>query len=126
MAFTPEIMPQSIPPLSLPPSDKTVRVRAIDTTTNIVCPTRAFLQNPVAGYDTASMKTMCFMLEHETPQGTEHILFDCGSRKDFWNSAPRTSKMMLGPHMLGLEIQFGVDEILQNAGFDLANLSKTS
>lgn len=120
-----EIIPQPIPALTLPTSGKTVRVRAVDTTALLVCDAGAFVQPLVDGHEKMNMKTMCVMLDHEGPNGMEHVLFDCGARKDFWNGSPQASRM-IGGHVPGLDVKYGVDEILQNSGFDLSHLSKTA
>ncbi|KAH7265764.1 beta-lactamase-like protein [Fusarium solani] len=64
---------------------------------------------------------MCFLLEHKTDLGSEYVLFDCGSRKDFWNGSPQTNKM-IASNLVGMQVDHGVDEILASSGFDLASL----
>lgn len=118
-----DLKPIPAPHLNLPTSSNTVCVRAIDTTARLVCDARAFVQPGIVGHEKLNMKTMCFLLEHKNEQGdTEHVLFDCGSRKDFWNGSPQTQRM-IGGHVPAVEIDYGVDEILTRSGFDLANLS---
>ncbi|KAF7556590.1 hypothetical protein G7Z17_g1350 [Cylindrodendrum hubeiense] len=116
-----EIVPLPAPSLHLPASSTTVRVQAIDTTTRMVCDARAFVQPPLVGHEKLNFKTMCFLLEHTTSSGSEHVLFDCGSRKDFWNGSPQTKRMIEG-HVPAVQVDHGVDEILTSAGFDLADL----
>jgi hypothetical protein len=118
-----DIKPLPSPHLHLPASSKTVRVRAIDTTTRMVCDARAFVQPPIAGHEKLNFKTMCFLLEHTTTSGPEYVLFDCGSRKDFWNGSPQTQRM-IGGHVPAVQIDKGVDEILTSTGFNLQDLSK--
>jgi hypothetical protein len=111
------------PHLELPPSRNTVKVHAIDTTTRMVCDASAFVQPRIAGHDRLNFKTMCFLMEHDDPvSGTEYILFDCGSRKDFWNGSPQTQRM-IGGHVPAVNVDFGVDEVLTNGGFDVRKLS---
>lgn len=119
-----DINPQPIPHLKVPASNHTVRVRAIDTTSRLVCDATAFVQPNIPGHEKLNLKTMCFLLEHTGPAGTEHVLFDCGARKDYWNASPQ-SRRMIGGHVPGLEVDFGVDEILAAKGFDLSDLSET-
>lgn len=117
-----ELTPLPAPSLNLPPSSATVRVQAIDTTTRMVCDARAFVEPPIFGHEKLNFQTMCFLVEHMTSAGPEYVLFDCGSRKDFWNGSPQT-KRMIGGHVPAVHIEKGVDEILTCAGFDLADLS---
>ncbi|KAH6964659.1 beta-lactamase-like protein [Fusarium avenaceum] len=108
--------------LKLPHSNSTVRVHAIDTTTRMVCDARAFVQPAIAGHDKLNFKTMCFLIEHDDPVfGKEYVLFDCGSRKDFWNGSPQTQRM-IGGHVPAVDVEFGVDEILTKGGFELQRL----
>ncbi|KAH6970719.1 beta-lactamase-like protein [Ilyonectria sp. MPI-CAGE-AT-0026] len=116
-----ELTPLPAPSLNLPPSSAIVRVQAIDTTTRMVCDARAFVDPPISGHEKLNFKTMCFLVEHMTSAGPEYVLFDCGSRKDFWNGSPQT-KRMIGGHVPAVHIDKGVDEILTCAGFDLADL----
>ncbi|CAG9946968.1 unnamed protein product [Clonostachys rosea f. rosea IK726] len=115
------IKAKPIPALELPNSQKIVRVRAIDTTTRMACDARAFVQPQIKGHEKLNFKTMCFLIEHEGKSVTEHILFDCGSRTDFWNGSPQTQRM-IGGHVPAVDIKYGVDEILTQGGFDLADL----
>ncbi|KAK2468907.1 hypothetical protein H9L39_19499 [Fusarium oxysporum f. sp. albedinis] len=111
------IKPEKPPVLELPASSKTVQVKAIDTTTRMACDARAFVQPQIKNHERLNFRTLCFLLEHDG----EFILFDCGSRKDFWNSSPQTSEM-IGAQVPGLEIESGVHEILVEQGFNLDDL----
>ena len=62
---------------------------------------------------------MCFLLENKKLGKT--VLFDCGSRKDFWNFAPAVQKM-LRDIVPGLKVEKNVNEILKEAGVDLKKL----
>lgn len=116
------ITPEEAPDLGVPLSGKTVRVRAIDTTTRMVCSADAFVEPVIRGHETLNFKTLCFLIEHEGPSGTEHVLFDAGSRKDFWNCSPKIVAMIHGccPAM---EVEYGVEEILVASGLELSKLS---
>lgn len=76
------------PKVALPASASTVLVRAIDTESKMVCNTNAFVQPTIADHEKLNFMTMCFLIEHESEAGTEYVLFDCGLRKDFWNTTP--------------------------------------
>jgi hypothetical protein len=116
-----DISPLEAPPLRIPPSTSTVRLQAIDTTTNLHCDASAFIRPIVPGHEKLNLPTMCFLLENKSQ--SKFILFDCGSRKDFWNGPPKT-KMMIAGHTEGVKIEKGVDEVLVDSGFDLANLGE--
>lgn len=117
-----DITQKEPPILRVPASPNTVRVRAIDTTTRMVCNAGTFVEPSIKGHERLNFDTMCFLVDHATDFGTEHVLFDCGARKDYWNSPPSTKKM-IGTNIPALEIQYGVDEILTMNGFDLEDLS---
>ena len=116
-----EIRPEPAPSVTLPKSTNTVRVRAIDTESKLVCNSSAFVQPHIKGHEKLNFATMCFLIEHESEAGTEYVLFDCGPRKDFWNVTPRTQRK-IGSFVPGIEVEKGVDEILTDGGFDLNNL----
>lgn len=105
-------------------SSPTVVVRAIDTTARLVCNAEAFVQPLIVGHDKLNMRTMCFLLEHQGPDGLERVLFDCGARKDYWNGSPHSCRM-IGGHVPSLEVEMGVDEILVKGGVQLSDLSKS-
>ena len=112
-----------IPHVVLPPGSKQVRVRAIDTTTRLACDPGLMMEPAINDNRSFEMQTMCFLLDHQGEQGTEHVLFDCGSRKDFWNSSPHTCNV-IATYITGLEVKYGVHEILESSGFNLENLSR--
>lgn len=118
-----EIRPEPAPQVSLPSSPSTVRVRAIDTTTRMVVDASAFVQPGIKNHEKLNFKTMCFLVEHDGSSGPEHVLFDCGSRKDFWNGSPQ-AQGMIGDHVPDVQVEHGVDEILAMGGFSLEDLSK--
>lgn len=116
------ISPERAPDLDLPLSSKTVRVRAIDTTTRMVCSSDAFVKPVIKGHETLNFKTLAFLVEHDGPSGTDHVLFDAGSRKDFWNGSPKIQAMIKACSP-GMEAEFGVEEILVASGLELSKLS---
>ena len=118
---SPDIPPIAAPPLQIPPSTSTVRVQAIDTTTNLHCDASAFMRPIIPGHEKLNLPTMCFLLENKSQ--SRFVLFDCGARKDFWNGPPNL-KMMIASHTEGVKIEKGVDELLVDSGFDLAKLGE--
>lgn len=120
-----EITPLSPPQVLLPASARTVRVRAIDSESKLVCDADAFVQPTIKGHEKLNFTTICFLIEHAGPDGTEHVLFDCGPPKDYWNAAPNLARQ-IGCFVPGVEVHRSVDEILTDQGFDLVNLSRST
>jgi hypothetical protein len=89
----------------------------------MVCEAKSFVHPVIKNHEKLNFKTMCFLIEHETPDSIEYVLFDCGARRDLENAPPHTRNMIRG-HVPAVEVEYGVDEILSNGGFDLAQLSK--
>lgn len=113
-------MAKEAPALNIPVSSNVVQVKAIDATTNIWCRSEQILKPVIAGHERLNLPTMCFLIENK--QSTKRVLFDCGSRKDYWNLAPVVKKnfIALTP---GLRIDKSVDETLVDAGIPLESLS---
>jgi hypothetical protein len=108
-------------PLNIPSSNSTVRVRAIDTTTDIVAAAAAVVEPLMPGHETMNFKTMCFLIENT--EKNKKVLFDAGGRQDWWESAPAT-KGMLGAHVVGLMVEKGVHQILEETGVELQSIGK--
>jgi glyoxylase-like metal-dependent hydrolase (beta-lactamase superfamily II) len=103
----------------LPKSDNTVRVRAIDTTTNMVCSTDAFLEPVHKGQETLNLSTLAFLIENE--KLGKKVLFDCGGRKDFQNFSTAVRRKM-EQILLSMTVDKDVNEILEEAGIDLTTI----
>ncbi|EGX88114.1 Beta-lactamase-like protein [Cordyceps militaris CM01] len=117
----PETWPRAAPPVALPASANTVTVRAIDTESKLLCNADAFVQPAIAGHELLNFTTMCFLIEHERDAGTDYVLFDCGLRKDFWNTTPDIQRK-IGMFVPGMDVRRSVDEILTESGFNLPDL----
>jgi hypothetical protein len=96
--------------LNIPTSTCTVAIKAIDTTTVISARSAAFLHPSIPGHETLNLPTLCFLLEHGT--SGKRVLFDAGSRKDWWNLAPSV-KHDLETTLGGLQVERGVEEVLE-------------
>lgn len=105
--------------LNIPPSDSTVRLRAIDAKTLMSLHTRRFLEPELSGFETLNLTSVCFLIEHT--KLNKKILFDCGARKDFENYSP-TTKARLNAIVKGLKIEADVSDILVDAGIDLHSI----
>lgn len=101
------------PVANLPPGTSTVAVRAVNTTTDIVVDAQAFVHPVQSGHERLNLPGVAFLLEHPTLH--RRILFDCGSRKDFWKFSPRVKARLLVA-IPGLRVTQGMDEILTGQG----------
>lgn len=118
------IEPQPAPEVVLPDSPHTVIVRAIDAESKLVCNADAFVQPVIAGHEKLNFTIMCFLVEHTDAEGRkQNVLFDCGIRKDFWNTTP-TIQAKIGSFVPGVDARRGVDEILTAQGFNLSDLGE--
>jgi glyoxylase-like metal-dependent hydrolase (beta-lactamase superfamily II) len=103
----------------LPASTSTVTVRAIDTTTKLLCAVEGFVRPQIPGHSVLNLPTLAFLIEHVSGSdgSKQSILFDCGARKDWWNFAPKI-KQRLNLRVRGLHIEKGIDEVLHDAQKD--------
>ncbi|KAH8812102.1 metallo-beta-lactamase superfamily protein [Xylogone sp. PMI_703] len=106
--------------LTFPPSNSTVEVRIINTTTNIVCPTDFFLEPPIRGQELLNFPTFAFLIENKTLK--KAALFDLGGRKDWWNLSPSVQASIRNG-VSGLEVTKNISEILEEEGYDLKDIN---
>ena len=102
--------------LQAPPSDSTVRVRMIDTTSIMTIASQSFLNPVVPGHDTINCTDVAFLIENQ--QQGRRVLFDAGVRKDFWNLPPLIQKRF-GDIIPGLKVDKDVTEILEEHNVQL-------
>jgi glyoxylase-like metal-dependent hydrolase (beta-lactamase superfamily II) len=105
--------------LLLPKSDNTVRVWAIDTTTNQVVDARAFIEPVHKGHETLNLPTLAFLVEHE--QLGRRVLFDCGGRKDYQQFSPGVL-IKMDEILFSMRVDQDIDEILEEAGIALETI----
>ena len=108
------------PPLNISPSNSIVEVQIINTTTDIVCSAEYFFKPVIRGHEAVNLHTFCFLIHHKDLGKT--ILFDLGSRKDWWNLAP-TQYDAIQKKIPGLKIDKDVREILEEGGTDLKRVN---
>lgn len=106
-------------PLNIPPSDSTLRLRAIDAKTFMSLHSRLYLEPELTGFETLNLTSVCFLLEH--PGLNKRVLFDCGARKDFENYSPFV-KARLNAIVKGIKIEADVNDILVDAGIGLDSI----
>lgn len=113
------IEPKPAPPLNLPASNNTVELSIINTTTDLVAPARSFVQPVIKGHETINMPTFSFLIKHKGLGKT--LLFDLGSRKDWWNFAPSVVSLIKAV-IPGLNIAKSINEILTEGGVDTGDV----
>jgi hypothetical protein len=128
------IHPIPPPPLSLPTSNNTVTLQAIDTTLQLYVRSENFLEPVIPGHEIYNCPTMSFLITpHFTPASpaiettqahTPHrILFDAGGRKDYWNYSPLVAgRFQKGVNVKGLRCEMGVHEVLENGSVGLEEI----
>lgn len=114
-----DIEAQPLPPWELPKADAIVTVRAIDTTTDMCSNAVNFVEPVIPGHEQLNMTTLAFLIEHQSTD--QKVLFDAGSRKDYWNFPPFIFQSLLKAS-LGLKIEKNVSEILHGGGVDLKDV----
>ncbi|CAE6422839.1 unnamed protein product [Rhizoctonia solani] len=106
-----------LPPLHIPPSENTVKLSIIDTTSRIKGPpTNAFFEPMIKGFEVMDCPAYAFLVEHE--QSDSKLLFDLGVSKDWRNGPPVIANRSL---KLGWDISVSkaVSEILVEHGIPL-------
>ncbi|KAF2098452.1 metallo-beta-lactamase superfamily protein [Rhizodiscina lignyota] len=110
------------PELHLPPGDKTVTVKVINTTcfiqtTNI----SRFMHPQMKGHDKLTAPAYSFLIEHESHGETRRLVFDLGVRKDWENMAPVMVKMVTDGTW-DLYTEKNVADILTETGIDTKSI----
>ena len=78
------------PPLYIPPSENTVKLSIIDTTSRIKGPpTNVFFEPVIKGFEVMDCPAYAFLIEHE--QSNSKLVFDLGVSK-YWRDGPPVSK----------------------------------
>ncbi|KAL9119228.1 MAG: hypothetical protein Q9187_004217 [Circinaria calcarea] len=113
------IPPKPHPGLHIPSSDSTVQVQIINTTCDIVVSAGYFVQPVIKGQETLNLPTCSFLVENKELKKT--ILFDLGSRTDWWNLAP-VQYNAIQMKIRGLRAAKGITEILVENGLKLGKI----
>lgn len=114
-----DIPPEPHQALNIPNSFSTVSVQCINTTTNVVVPASGYVETQIPGHEKFSLPTFAFLITHQ--DNDRRVLFDMGSRKDWWNMAPGAVNIV-ETALLGLQVEKNVDEILTAHGVDLKSI----
>lgn len=100
-------------------SHSTVRVRIIDTTSDVGnIPAAAFMSPEFPGLSRLSGPSFSFLIEHPS---SRCLLFDLGVRKDWENLAPVTTSRIKAMKFTAV-VQKGVREQLEEHGVDVKNI----
>ncbi|RTE81517.1 hypothetical protein BHE90_003970 [Fusarium euwallaceae] len=110
----PEISPKTAPSLVLPPGKVICQVSAVDTTANLAVPSDTLVQPPIPGHELMNFPTIAFLITH--PSG-DQVMFDLGTRKDFWNLPPPTAAI-IDAKIPGINIKKNVIDILVEGRVD--------
>lgn len=109
--------------LDLPLSDRTVRVRLVDTTTVMTVDALAFVDPVQKHHQHLNLTDVAFLIENDTTG--QKVMFDLGTRKDYWNLPPVT--LQRGARILsGLKIDKDVTEVLEENGVKLDTICMLS
>jgi glyoxylase-like metal-dependent hydrolase (beta-lactamase superfamily II) len=116
--------PKPAPNLNFPSSSSTVIVRIINTTSYVKGSTRLILDPHIPGHD--EVDCPCFSFLVTNAQGSRHVLFDLGIRKDFETGlAPTIMKLITGDKPLfGVNVERNVADILDEDSAKLGTSSK--
>ncbi|KAF7190678.1 Cytochrome P450 monooxygenase [Pseudocercospora fuligena] len=109
-----EIQPQKAPSLNLPKGNTTCKVSIINTTCNLTVPPPTLVEPSIKGHDWLNLPTFGFLITH--PSG-EQVLFDLGSRTDWWNLVPHVNDVVAN-RVPGLNVEKDVVDILRDGGVD--------
>ena len=110
-----DVEPKASPSLNLPQSNSTVEVHIVNTTTDMVVPAKAFIQPVQKGHEYMNMPTFAFLVKNKMLGKT--IMFDLGSRKDWWNHSPAAHDS-IKTRIPGLNIPKSINEVLREGGED--------
>lgn len=108
---------------SIPDSDHTVRVRLLDSTTYLTGIANVFVDPVVAGHEIFSFYDFAFLIEHE--RLGKKVMFDLGTRKDYWNLAPAVQQVFgTSSVMTGMKVDKDVADVLVDGGVKLNEIGK--
>lgn len=96
-------------------TSNTCELWAVDTTCDLVCTTASLMEPEIKGHEHLNLPTYAFYI-HNT-RLSRQVLFDNGSRKDWWNTAPS----VLPSHndtVPGIHVKHDVYDILVAGGVD--------
>lgn len=105
-----------MPTNELTPITNTCKLWAINTTCDIVCRSTSFMEPEKEGHEKLNLPTYAFYI-HNT-RLDRRVLFDNGSRRDWWNVPPAVLNGIQNKSVSGFAVQRDVHEILTAGGVD--------
>ncbi|KAH7021855.1 beta-lactamase-like protein [Ilyonectria destructans] len=104
------------PSADILPSFNTCEISLIDTTTDLVVKTSALIEPEIQGHEFLNLPTFAFYIYN--PRLDKRVLFDMGSRKDWWNLPPEVVGAIEMKGVPAIRITKSFDEILSAGGVD--------
>ncbi|GLI81959.1 hypothetical protein PoHVEF18_010356 [Penicillium ochrochloron] len=109
---------------AIPKSDHTVRVKLLDTTTYLTGVANVFVEPVMAGHETFSFYDFAFLIENV--RLGQKVMFDLGTRKDYWNLAPAAQRAFGADSvMTGIKIDKNVADVLTDGGVQLNEIGRS-
>ncbi|KAM5366855.1 hypothetical protein ACJZ2D_010307 [Fusarium nematophilum] len=108
------------PSINIPDSSNTCEVYIIDTTSDILVESWSLFEPEIKGHKFLNLPTFAFLIHNIS--SNKWILFDLGTRKDWWNLPPAVIQSIESKGIPGLRVKDGVDDILIASGFDLTKI----
>ena len=102
------------PSADIPPSSNTCEICLIDTTTDLLCRSSSLLEPVIQGHEFLNLPTFAFYIHN--PRLNKRVLFDMGSRKDWWNLPPVVTRVIEEKGVPGIRIQKDMSENLSDGG----------
>ena len=107
------------PSLNIPTSSSTCQLSIINTTCDIAVPPHYLVEPKIEGHKWLNQPTFSFHIKHEI-SGKE-LLFDLGTRADWWNSVPHINEL-ISNHIPGFRVKEDVVDILVRGNVNLTNI----
>jgi glyoxylase-like metal-dependent hydrolase (beta-lactamase superfamily II) len=107
------------PSLNIPTSSSTCQLSIINTTCDIAVPPHYLVEPKIEGHEWLNQPTFSFYIKHEI-FGKE-LLFDLGTRADWWNSVPHINDL-ISNHIPGFRVKEDVVDILVRGNVNLKSI----
>ncbi|KAJ9241327.1 hypothetical protein DTO169E5_3527 [Paecilomyces variotii] len=116
MAQTGELKPTKTAALNLPSGSNTCELSILNTTCDMTLPTISLIGPNIKGHENLNLPTFSFYIYNA--RQNKRVLFDLGSRKDWWNFTPVVLDAVKTKGISGLRITHDVADVLAEGGID--------